>query len=458
MAHRTPPPLNLTDVVATLRPTAHYKAYAPNLTTGTSPAIAGETISTIVDYSGNSLHATSRSGWTKATLAASIDGKLTFRFAGESIYDLPSALETNVARSACLAIFRIRGLGQTGTLLRLGSDAGAYQMYHAERGMNVYNGYGGTPAALDTTNKKMTLGNSGLAWTVFDWTSGPFGTKVRCGYQGPTRPYDQGSSGTAMTSTALAGGFLGGSFDELYRGRFDLLEMMIFDRPLSDSELNLWHRYAHAIIGPSNFTNAPKRLIAIGNSLPAGMYVEGSDQDYVGQTHGLLGNTWQYVNIAVGGSPFSLVAANQLPNALGLLSSSATKNVVIVQEWTNSLYIGESAASCLAQNQAICQRITDAGGLPLIVDCLPSALLTGATETARQTVNAALAAQFTTATANVRCFLGAGGSYGRMLYKASTHPNLLDKTNATYYFDQTHLTALGYTQMANDLAVGVPLA
>ncbi len=132
-------------------------------------------------------------------------------------------------------------------------------------------------------------------------------------------------------------------------------------------------------------------------------------------------------------------------------------NVLVSWEITNDIRVNSVSGATAYANVQTYRAAREAvwGAAKVItLDCLPATDLTGAKETARLAVNASLAAEYSTATANSRVWRKSGGG---LLLKISEHPNLGDPTNATYYADGLHLTTAGQDLVEIDIAAAVAL-
>lgn len=128
------------------------------------------------------------------------------------------------------------------------------------------------------------------------------------------------------------------------------------------------------------------------------------------------------------------------------------RQVVIAWGGTNDLYFGASAATTYARIVAYATARKAAGWRVILLTILPrsNSGTPGSFETDRQSVNASLLADFSTATAESGIWTGA--AYADYLVHVggdATIGDAGDENNTTYYLDKVHLTNAGYAIVAD---------
>lgn len=127
---------------------------------------------------------------------------------------------------------------------------------------------------------------------------------------------------------------------------------------------------------------------------------------------------------------------------------------------TNDLYFGASAATTYSRIVTYATARKAAGWRVIILSILPrSAGIPPPTfEADRQTVNAALLADFPTATAHTN--ITRGGAYADFLINIGADTTIGeagDELNTTYYADRVHLTNAGYAIVADYVKKAIQL-
>ena len=133
-------------------------------------------------------------------------------------------------------------------------------------------------------------------------------------------------------------------------------------------------------------------------------------------------------------------------------SPGTNRTMLIAWGGTNDLYFGASAATAYSNIKTYAQARKNAGWRVVILSILPRTAGSppASFETDRQTVNAALLADFPIATGQTN--ITSGGAYADYLINigADTTIGLAGQTtNTTYYADLVHLTNAGYAIVAD---------
>lgn len=128
------------------------------------------------------------------------------------------------------------------------------------------------------------------------------------------------------------------------------------------------------------------------------------------------------------------------------------RQVVIAWAGTNDLYFGASAATTYARIVAYATARKAAGWRVILLTILPrsNSGTPAGFEVARQSVNASLLADFSTATGESGIWTGA--AYADYLVHVGgdgTVGDSGDENNTTYYLDKVHLTSAGYAIIAD---------
>lgn len=247
----------------------------------------------------------------------------------------------------------------------------------------------------------------------------------------------------AATYTAITlgapGNLLGGFF-----GNQQVAELIVCDSTLTGPQATQIRSYLiakHSII-------TRKLLICDGNSLTVGQGSTGGVNGWVTQIAPLLSGgaaAWNILNNGTSGQTTPQMDTQASPGG-GIATTDVrlgfyAKTIVTGWEITNDILTNSvSAATGFANVQAFFnhRRAASAAAKLVVMTCLPRTTITGANETARQTINANIVANFAT--------------FADAILDVASLPNLTDPTNVTYYADGTHLTDAGYAIIAAALA------
>lgn len=238
-----------------------------------------------------------------------------------------------------------------------------------------------------------------------------------------------------------AGGVAGGYWRACY----------MWNRKLSDAELLSTYSYLATLHGVTPITKQAN-IIFDGDSITYGYY--GDTQPFpslaTGQVTALSGLTeCDYVNFGIGGQTTATMTSNFTANITPLYDGVTylpKYNVVVMQEITNELNGGTSAAQCITNLKAYGTQCLAAGFKLVFCTCLPRTTITGQEETDRGTVNTWL-----TGTA-------VSGGWATAIADIASATNMSDPTNTTYYADGTHPTQAGHTAIAPCVAAAISTA
>ena len=209
------------------------------------------------------------------------------------------------------------------------------------------------------------------------------------------------------------------------------------------------------------------QLFAQGNSLTFGFGLA-AYQAWPNQIQGLLntaGSCYGIINDGIDGetTPEMTTAA---PTAVDpyINTTAFTRNILVGWEIINDIASGSTGTQAYDNYKTYGAARIAAGWTLILIDCIDGQPTSGSwtqpqIETQRAACNAALAADFSVATANPYIWLpGAGVTYATMLFRASAMSQFSDATNTTYYqSDKLHLTTAGQLLIAEGVQTGISL-
>lgn len=249
------------------------------------------------------------------------------------------------------------------------------------------------------------------------------------------------TAGTKTKATLGApGNLLGGFF-----GNLQVAEYIIADSTLTAPQATQIRNYLlakHAIV-------TRKFLICDGNSLTLGTGSTGGTNGWPVQIIPLLtggSGTWRVLNNGVGGqvttamdTQASTGGANTTDGYLGFYA----RTVVVGWEVSNDIIAGTSAATAYSNYTTFwANRLAaNAAAKRVAVTCMKRTDMTGPQETARQTVNANILANWPT--------------FADALIDPTADARLNDPTNLTFFADGIHLTDAGYAIFSGLMATAI---
>jgi lysophospholipase L1-like esterase len=273
---------------------------------------------------------------------------------------------------------------------------------------------GSSPGVYPASNK-----------AVIGFVSSPTGLKFYC----------NGSVGSAgaMSSQSQTGGTL---FQLNFTG-FDLFaagnlyEVAFYDAALSTADISAllnYFSYRHTI-----HTYDANRIVCLGDSITAG-YASTGNRSFPARLLKLAPLGTRVYNLGVGSRTAATLDAG-LPTQSAPYYSSSKPCVGVVFAGTNDLNTGASAATVLASLQSACGKLRTQGYVAAVCSTLPRGGAIGGFEAARVSLNASLAANWSTF-ADKFIDLAADSR--------------LSSVNGTYYAtDNLHLNNAGYVAVGD---------
>ena len=196
-----------------------------------------------------------------------------------------------------------------------------------------------------------------------------------------------------------------------------------------------------------------------GDSLTEGIGSTGGNT-YPAQTVAALGTHWGAINLGASSLTIVQMQARAATTVDPYYSVASRRTLLIGWGGTKDLYFGASAATTYNNIKTYAAARKAAGWRVVILSILPRSAGTPPPtfEADRQTVNAALLADFPTATAHTN--ITSGGAYADYLINIGADTTIGepgDQTNPTYYADLVHLTNAGYAIVADYVKKAIQL-
>lgn len=173
-----------------------------------------------------------------------------------------------------------------------------------------------------------------------------------------------------------------------------------------------------------------------------------------------LGGGWTAVNLGLSSITMATMETRAATTVDPYRSPINNRTMLIAWGGTNDLFFGASAATTYSRIVTYATARKAAGWRVVILSILPRSAGTPPPtfEADRQTVNAALLADFPTATGQTR--ITSGGAYADYLIDVGADPTIGCagcQTNTTYYADLVHLTNAGYAIVADYVKKAIQL-
>jgi lysophospholipase L1-like esterase len=173
----------------------------------------------------------------------------------------------------------------------------------------------------------------------------------------------------------------------------------------------------------------PGLVVCDGDSMTAGFGLDPSEF-YPTVLGTSLGGAWTVTNTAVTGRNIQQMI-DAAPTSVDTQYGNPGSNTVVILGGSNDVATGTSAATILSRLETYTAARRAVGWTVFIGTIPPNGSLSGAQETARQTVNSTIRSNLAT--------------YGDGLVDFAADPRLDDPLDTTYYFegDRLHWTAAG---------------
>jgi lysophospholipase L1-like esterase len=173
-----------------------------------------------------------------------------------------------------------------------------------------------------------------------------------------------------------------------------------------------------------------------------------------------MGLTWYVINDAISGQTASTMNTNYAADVAPLYDATKARNVLVIFAGTNDINAGATASAAFNSVKNIGQAGIATGYQVFILTMLPrSGGAPGDFETKRTAFNTTLRGHFNVATGNARVFeSGSGGTYANGLVDIAANTTIGDsgdELNATYYFDEVHLTNTGSDLLDDDVKYAI---
>lgn len=396
------------------------------------------------DQSGNSYHmvqATSGNRPKYRTFGPAVSWDYTGAYdSGAGInLGLSSSLSLNRQTMAMFMVAEFCQHSGQKILFNQGSNALWLQYYNGQIGAN-----------FDATNitplNRVLSPDTGKVWLGINSSS----TSLDLWLQGT-----KGSWPVGPGSATATGGKLGGlaTTNSIFG---NIYEVVIVNTTATPTNITDLATYFNATYSGMSMTESG-RVLCVGDSIIQGFGSTGCRGAPYRLKALLPANTLVY-NCGISGAKAILSSSNAASLALNWMfsgggvsenflphhrhgnpsSTTALRSAAVVMIGTNDCYGGLTAASTEAGVQGICQLLKSSGFYVLVCSILPSGLLSGATETARQNVNTWISANYAT--------------FADAYLDAASVTHLTDPSNVTYFADGLHLTDTGYGVLAAALA------
>lgn len=448
---------NLEQQLKSYSPILWHKMYGDNYKTGTTVAALGETVETLIDYSGNGFHSLQNTAGNRGTVIAGIGGRNAIRFNGNVLYNFDAGVSVSSQAFTILVICRNRS-DITSCLFRL-KTVGFHQLYYGGGKLAIATSDGGGGLGI---TKYSYRGNSVPALNKIIYKGGTTSSKLKHGPRTLSNTYETATA-AQYTAATLAGGTLGQDQSGTLPFHGDMYEFIIFPTELNALQEAVATAYVDLIAGYPTSVK-PNMLLGVGNSLLWGYGILTADSDYLNVAVNALGSTWSALNMAVPGNRLISDITPLRDIDVVPWSSGRPKTVVVVDESVNEINTGTTLANMQTGIAAYVNPILATGAYVIIKDCTVAPLyLSAGEQTVRTAYNTWLASIFGGATAHARFFTQTGGPFtgqnGQcMLYKVTELPEAQNAADATYYQgDQLHYTAALDALIGADIATGAAL-
>jgi lysophospholipase L1-like esterase len=249
--------------------------------------------------------------------------------------------------------------------------------------------------------------------------------------------------GTAVVgaNTLTTGQLANNANGEGYIDLCDVAELVVYNRPLSATEVNNLLSYFEGKYGLA--VPRSKLVVCDGDSLTCGGPQVQTPcpitQNYPAQLLAALGPAWECYNWGESGETIATMLANGGTNVDPLYDAvSYAKNICVLWGGTNDLDASVSPTTVYNNIKSYCQNRQAAGWKVVVCTILPRSSSSGTFESDRQTVNANVRSGYAT-------FADALADVGNDTTIGQAGQN----TNQTYYIgDNIHLRPVGYAIVA----------
>jgi lysophospholipase L1-like esterase len=238
------------------------------------------------------------------------------------------------------------------------------------------------------------------------------------------------------TSGAPQGNVTGATLDILCDGTSSQLSALLLGAAAYPAGANITGSVATVY-------SAPRVVVPVGDSITIGASTLPDDvaDSYPYKLETSLGRQWRVYNSGISGGVIA-DATTDAARVDALYAAGNAANVVVVLLGSNDINVGDSAATIQTNLEAYCAARRVAGWDVIVCSILPRTPFSGAQETVRTTVNAWLAANWS--------------SFADAYLDLASVAELADPTDATYYLgDTVHPNVAGNAVLAAQVEAAV---